>query len=201
MYNPDRSPVKETDFSLDEEIHKNYFGVGWTKVYIEKLCEFYSRLGRTKHTVVRHSNTYGPYDKYDLEKSHMFGATITKVMQATDGDAITVWGDGLTERDLVYVDDVVDFIISAIERQESSYELVNVSYGRSFSVKEIVEKIIAFSGKSLNMKFDLSKPSINTKLVLNNDLAYSRFGWRPSHTIDAGIEKTIAWYKNSLGSE
>ena len=110
-------------------------------------------------------------------------------------------GDGLTERDLVYVDDVVDFIISAIERQESSYELVNVSYGRSFSVKEIVEKIIAFSGKSLNMKFDLSKPSINTKLVLNNDLAYSRFGWRPSHTIDAGIEKTIAWYKNSLGSE
>ena len=35
-------------------------------MYIEKMCEFYSRLGRTKHTVIRHSNVYGPYDKYDL---------------------------------------------------------------------------------------------------------------------------------------
>ena len=49
------------------------------------MCEFYSRLGKTKHTVIRHSNMYGPYDKYDLEKSHVFGATITKVMTSQDG--------------------------------------------------------------------------------------------------------------------
>lgn len=199
MYNPERSPVKETDFSLDEEIHKNYFGVGWTKVYVEKLCEFYSRLGKTKHTAIRHSNTYGPNDKYDLEKSHMFGATVTKVMQSPENGSISVWGDGSTERDLLYVDDVVDFIETVIEKQEDPYELINVSYGDSFSVKEIVEKIIAASGKNLSIEFDLSKPSINTKLVLNNELAYSKFGWRPSHSIDEGIKKTISWYKDNLG--
>ena len=32
------------------------------------MCEFFAGLERTKHTVIRHSNTYGPYDKYDLEK-------------------------------------------------------------------------------------------------------------------------------------
>ena len=77
---------------------------------IEKMCEFFSSLGRTKHTVIRHSNTYGPHDKYDLEKSHMFGATITKVMNAEDGDEIVVWGDGSTERDYTFIEDIVQGI-------------------------------------------------------------------------------------------
>ena len=70
-------PVKEDDFEYDA-IPPQYFGVAWMKLYVEKQCEFYSRLGRTKYTVVRHSNIYGPYDKYDLEKSHVFGATLTR---------------------------------------------------------------------------------------------------------------------------
>jgi GDP-L-fucose synthase len=201
MYNPERTPVTEKDFFLDEEIHKNYFGVGWTKVYIEKMCEFYSRLGRTKHTAIRHSNTYGPYDKYDLEKSHMFGATITKIMTAQDGDEIIVWGDGLTERDLLYVDDVVDFIHKAITNQKNSYELYNVGYGKSFSVKEIVQKIINFSGKKLLVKHDLTKPSINTKLTLVSDKALQELNWKPKTQIDDGIFKTIQWYKNNIKSE
>jgi len=198
MYNPERSPVTENDLFLDEEMHKNYFGVGWTKVYIEKMCEFYSRLGKTKHTVVRHSNTYGPYDKYDLEKSHMFGATITKVMQAKDGDEIVVWGDGTTERDLLYVDDVVDFIDKAIRLQAGSYEIFNVGYGSCFSVKEIVSKIIKHSGKNLKIVHDLSKPSISTKLAFNSSKAKNILGWQFKTSLDDGIIKTIQWYKNNL---
>ncbi len=198
MYNPDRSPVTEEDFSLDEGIFHRYFGVGWTKVYVEKLCEFYSGLGRTKHTVIRHSNTYGPHDKYDLEKSHMFGATITKVMTANDGDEIVVWGDGSTERDLLYVDDVVDFIHKAIERQQNIYELYNVGYGESISVKDIVNKIVKISGKKLSITHDLTKPSINTKLALISDKAKKDLGWECRISIDDGIAKTIDWYKKNL---
>jgi len=201
MYNPDHSPVTENDFSLDEGIFDKYFGVGWTKVYIEKMCEFYASLGKTKHTVIRHSNTYGPYDKYDLEKSHMFGATITKVMTASDSEEIVVWGDGSTERDLLYVDDVVDFIHKAIDRQKSNYELYNVGYGESVSVKEIVQKIIASSGKKVGIKYDLTKPSINTKLALISEKAKKELGWLVSTTIDDGIKKTIEWYKNNILGE
>ena len=200
MYNPERSPVKENDFYLDEEIFKNYFGVGWTKVYVEKMCEFFSRLGKTKHTVIRHSNTYGPYDKYDLEKSHMFGATITKVMTASDGDEIVVWGDGTTERDLVYVDDVVDFIHLAIKNQNDQYDLFNVGIGKSFTVNHIVKKIIEHSGKKLTIKNDLTKPSINTKLAFNSEKAKKVLGWTPKLSLDDGIKMTILWYnKNILG--
>ena len=198
MYNPDRSPVTEDDFYLDEGIFEKYFGVGWTKVYVEKMCEFFSKLGKTKHTVIRHSNTYGPHDKYDLEKSHMFGATITKVMNASDGDEIVVWGDGLTERDLLYVDDVVEFIHKAIEKQEDIYELYNVGYGDSFSVKEIVEKIIHHSGKNLKMTFDITKPSIKTKLALLSNKALKDLDWSPNHSLDEGIKKTIEWYKSNI---
>lgn len=198
MYNPDRSPVKEEDFYLDEGIFDKYFGVGWTKVYVEKMCKFFSKLGRTKHTVIRHSNTYGPYDKYDLEKSHMFGATITKVMEQPDGGEIVVWGDGLgTERDLLYVDDVVNFILCAL-KQTNSYKLYNVGYGKSYSVKEIVEKIIKSSGKNLKIVYDTSKPTIKTKLALNSDKAFNELNWKPTISLDKGIEKTINWYLQNI---
>ena len=62
-------------------------------------CNFYSSLGITKYTVIRHSNIYGPYDKFDLEKSHFMGATITKVLTAKN---IEVWGEGKESRDFVY---------------------------------------------------------------------------------------------------
>ena len=112
MYPNQQKPVKEEDFN--HKIIDKYFGVGWTKVYIEKMCEFYSRISKTKYTAIRHSNIYGPYDKYDLERSHFFGATITKVL-TEKGDKISVWGDGSEERDLLYVSDLVDFVETVIK--------------------------------------------------------------------------------------
>jgi len=198
MYNPSRSPVTEEDFFLDEGIYEKYFGVGWTKVYVEKMCEFFASLGKTKHTAIRHSNTYGPHDKYDLEKSHMFGATITKVMEAKDDEKIIVWGDGSTERDLLYVDDVVEFIDKAIENQKTNYELYNVGYGKSFSVKDIVQKIVKISGKNVTIEYDLTKPSINTKLALVSEKAKQELGWQANTSLEDGISKTIDWYKKKF---
>ena len=128
MYQPADYAQKETDWNAQDEIFPTYFGVGNTKVYIEKMCEFFSRLGKTKHTVLRHSNMYGPHDKYDLEKSHVFGATITKVMTNKDG-ILNVWGTGEGGRDLLHVDDLVNFVDLSINKQESSYELFNVGLG------------------------------------------------------------------------
>ena len=116
MYPNSNTPLKETDFDANAEMYKNYFGGGWMKVYMEKSSEFYSRLGQNKYTVFRHSNIYGPHDKFDLEKSHVFGSTMTKVMTAQDGK-IVIWGSGEEERDLLYVSDVVRAVELAIEKQ------------------------------------------------------------------------------------
>ena len=198
MYQSGDVPVKETDFDANQEIYPNYFGVGWTKVYIEKMCEFYSRLGGAKYTVIRHSNIYGPYDKFDLEKSHVFGATMTKVMTAKDGSKIVVWGAGDEERDLLYISDLVNFVALAIDKQESKFELYNVGYGSSVCVNDLVKKIIAGSGKDIRIEHDLSKPSIKTKLCLDIAKAKNSLGWFPKISLDEGIQKTMEWYKANV---
>lgn len=198
MYQSGDKQVKETDFDANKEIYPNYFGVGWTKVYIEKMCEFYSRIGNTKYTVIRHSNIYGPYDKFDLERSHVFGATMTKVMTAKDGSSIVVWGSGKEERDLLYISDLVDFVNIAIGKQKSKFELCNVGYGSSISINDLVKKIILCSGKDIGIKYDLSKPTIKTKLCLNITKAREAFGWFPKVTLDEGIKSTMEWYRKNM---
>jgi len=196
MYQPGDVPRKETDFNEHDEIFKTYFGAGWMKVFTEKQCEFYSRLGRTKHTIIRHTNTYGTFDKYDFEHSHFFGATVRKVMDAEDGGEIVVWGTGEeTARDLVYVDDVVDFMRRAIVGQVDPFVLCNVSAGVAYTVKEVVEEIVRVSGKNLKIVYDTSKPSIPTKLALDWSKAAQLFGWAPCTSLTEGIQKTLDWYK------
>ncbi|MBN1670965.1 MAG: NAD-dependent epimerase/dehydratase family protein [Kiritimatiellae bacterium] len=198
MYPSSDTPLKESDFDANAEMFPKYFGVGWTKVYIEKMCEFYSRIGSTKYTVARHSNVYGPHDKYDLERSHVFGATVTKVMTAGAGDSILVWGTGEEERDLLYVSDLVQFVTAALERQQTPFELFNVGCGSSIAVRDLVAKIIAVSRKDLSVTYDDSKPTIKTKLCLDSSKAERELGWRPKVPLDEGIAKTLEWYRQNV---
>jgi nucleoside-diphosphate-sugar epimerase len=140
---------------------------------------------------------YGPYDKYDLERSHMFGATITKVMTSTDGK-INVWGTGEESRDLLYVDDLVKFVDAAITKQTTPYELFTVGVGKAVKVKDVITKIIEHSGRELEMVHDLSKPTIPTSLYLNYTKAREVLGWEPEVDLDNGIIKTINWYKENV---
>ena len=202
MYPSKSSPVKEQDFN--HKITDKYFGVGWTKAYLEKMCEFYSNISDTKYTAIRHSNIYGPHDKYDLDKSHFFGATITKVLRARDnppaGEAgkIVVWGDGSEERDLLYVSDLVDFVEDILKKQKDPFELINIGQGKAFSVKDVVRKIIEVSGKKIKLEFDLSAPTIKFNLSVNIDRARKKYNWKPKISLEEGIKKTISWYKQSL---
>lgn len=198
MYQPSNKPIKETDFNGNQELIQNYFGVGNTKVYIEKMCEFFSRLGRTKHTVIRHSNIYGPHDKYDLDKSHVFGATMAKVMTVKEENKINVWGDGSEERDLLYVSDLVNFIGLAIDRQEKPYELYNVGLGRATSISNLVKKIRNNAGSNAKIEYDITKPTIKTTLCLDTTKAKRELGWEPKVSLDEGIEKTMEWYNKNI---
>lgn len=195
MYPSKSSPVKEQDFNY--KITDKYFGVGWTKVYLEKMCEFYSNISDTKYTAIRHSNIYGPHDKYDLDKSHFFGATITKVL-TTHNNKIVVWGDGSEERDLLYVSDLVDFVEDILKKQKDPFELINIGQGKAFSVKDVVRKIIEVSGKKIKLEFDLSAPTIKFNLSVNIDRARKKYNFRPKVSLEKGIEKTIEWHKQNI---
>lgn len=195
MYPIKNKLVKEQDFNF--EITDKYFGVGWTKVYLEKMCEFYSKISKTKYTAIRHSNVYGPYDKYDLDKSHFFGATITKVLKNKNNN-IVVWGDGSEKRDLLYISDLVDFVENILKRQKEQFELINVGLGRNFSVKDVVRKIIEISDKKISLEFDNSKPTIKFDLAVDISKARKKYNWEPKISLEEGIRKTIDWYKESI---
>lgn len=199
MHQSSEKPLDEEAWDANVPMAPSYFASGWTKVYIEKMCEFYARLGVTRHTVVRHSNIYGPYDKFDLERSHVFGATVTKVMTASD-DVIRVWGSGEEARDLLYVDDLVDFVERAITRQTAPYALYNAGYGSAIAIKDLVAKIVATSGRGLRIEHDLSKPTIKTSLCLDCGKAARELEWRPRTALDEGIRRTIEWWKSHVGS-
>ena len=198
MYQKSEQALKETDFNPADDIQSFYYGAGHTKVYLENMCKFYAGFERTRHTVVRHSNMYGPHDKYDLEKSHVTGATITKVMTANEGGTINVWGAGEEKRDLLYVEDLISFIDLALKKQTNFYELYNVGLGEGIKIKNLVKKVIECSGKTLTIKHDLSKPTVPTSLFLDCQKAKEDLGWAPSHTLEQGLIKALEWYKDNI---
>lgn len=197
MYQKSNTALKETDYSPADEILPFYYGAGHTKVYLENMCKFYAGLGRTKHTVMRHSNIYGPHDKYDLEKSHVTGATITKVMSSNNGKVI-VWGTGEESRDLLYIEDLIEFIDLALANQKENYELFNVGLGKPIKIKDLVKKVVECSGRELIIENDLTKPTVPTSLFLDCSYAKDKLGWEPKHSLEQGITKSIKWYKENI---
>lgn len=191
MYPTSFLPLKEDTFP---GVDPKYFGVAHTKLYCEKMCEFYSKIEDTKFTAIRHSNIYGPHDKFDLERSHVFGATVTKVMTQ---DKIIVWGDGEEARDFLYVNDLCNFVERAIDKQPGKFGLYNCGSGIALPIKELVSKIISASGKNISIEYDLSAPTIKTSLSLDCTKAKEELDWESQTLLDEGIKKTISWWKEN----
>ncbi len=196
MYQSSNEPIKESDWSAADPLHQRYFGVGHTKIYIERMLEFFSSISQMKTTAIRHSNIYGPYDKFDLDRSHVFGATVTKTMLAKE--EIVVWGTGEEERDLLHVDDLCDFVEATIARQPNGFRLYNCGAGEKVSIKNLVSEVVRASGKNVNIKHALTQPTIAPSFYLDNGLATRELGWFPKTSLAAGIKRTVAWWREYI---
>ena len=146
---------------LTKKIFHNYFGVAHTKLYIEKICKFYSKISKTKFTIIRHSNIYGPRDKFDLTKGHFIGSSVKKLF-ARNNKSIKIFGNGSEKRDFLFINDFTNFVKIVLKKQISNYEIFNCSYGRSFSVITILNKLIKIS--NLNKKIKKIKASKSIKV-------------------------------------
>ncbi|MCP9882395.1 NAD-dependent epimerase/dehydratase family protein [Cyanobium sp. Alchichica 3B3-8F6] len=194
MYESNAGALKETQVNLNK-IDKRYFGAAHTKLYIERMLEFYSMTYGIQCMAIRHSNIYGPHDKFDEARSHFFGATVRKIFDCNDG-TISVWGDGTEKKDLLYVSDLVRFIQAALRQGWTGYEIVNCGSSCALAISEIVTRMVDLSGRQLSIRYDLDKPHINATIEMCCDRIRTHYGWQATTTIDEGIQKTYRWYRN-----
>ena len=135
---------------------------------------------------------YGPYDKFDLDKCHVVPAFVNKVINAKD--TLEIWGKGQASRDIIYIDDLVDFIEKCIDKQEDNYELYNCGAGEAYPILELAKTIMNLNNKDLHFKFDLTKPDIPTTVILDCSKAKEQLGWSPRTDVIEGLKRTSEWY-------
>ncbi len=193
MYHNSEIPLKENEINLNKEFHPKYFGVGWTKVYLEKMAKFFSDISETKFTVFRHSNVIGPFDKYNDPSSHMFAALFSKLIGADK--KLEIWGDGTEKRDLIYVSDLIEAVDLSIQNQSDKFELFNIGSGEAYSVNEVVGELMAAMNISKEIVYNKNAPTIKSYLSLNCDYAYEKIGWKVSTPLSSAIGKTLKWYR------
>ena len=191
MYKNSKISLKENQVDINK-IYKTYFGVAHTKLYIEKMCKFFSSISKIKFSIIRHSNIYGPYDKFDEKKGHFIGSTIYKIFNL---NKLIINGKGNEKRDFLYIDDFLNFINSVIKKQRSKFVIYNCSYGKSFKIKKILEKIIKISNYKKKIIYNNNAKNINVNILVNSNKAKKELSWFPKIKIDNGLTKAIEWYK------
>ena len=143
--------------------------------------------------MIRHSNIYGPYDKFDLEKSHVLGATISKVMNAEK--EIIIWGRGNEIRDFLYISDLIKFVELAIRKQKKKYEIYNCGSEIGTKILDLAKLIIKITGKNIKIKKNVTAPTIKFNLVVDCKKAKKEIGWKSKVSLSEGIKKTLIWWK------
>ncbi len=172
-----------------------YFPVGWMKRTGEILARIYAeKLKNPMATlVIRPSNVYGPYDKFDFKTSHVTAALIRRVAERQK--PFEVWGTGKDVRDLIYIDDFIDGLMLAFKADER-FLTVNLSTNKGVSVRDILETAIKVDGfDDADIRFDPSKPSTIPYRLIDNGLARSKLGFAPKVDLAEGLRRTLEWYK------
>jgi len=187
-------PVTEAE-GFTGEPHSSYFGVGWMKRYIEKLAEFYYQRYGLKIAIIRPTNIYGPYDKFDFETSHVLPALIRRAVEKQN--PFEVWGDGSAVRDFIYVSDLVEALLLTLENYAECQPL-NIGSGQPVTIKESVELILKLTGDHAPAIYDASKPTTIPLRIVDLTKAETILGFKPQVSLEAGLRKTIDWYRSTL---
>ncbi len=143
-------------------------------------------------------NLYGPDDNFDPASSHVIPALIKKCVDAVENndDEIVVWGTGKASREFLYVDDAVEGILLAAQNYDSS-EPVNIGSSFEITIKDLIDIIVKETGFTGKITWDATKPDGQPRRKLDVSRAKERFGFESQTTFEAGLRKTIAWYREN----
>jgi GDP-L-fucose synthase len=189
-------PVREAEM-FDGDPHDVYFAAGWMKRYAEILCRTYAeKIAQPMPTVVvRPSNVYGPYDKFDFNVSHVTAALIRRVIERQT--PLEVWGTGADIRDLIFVDDFIEGLLAAFATPQP-HLAINICSGTGHSVRQILQKILIADGyEDADVRYDPTRPSTIPVRLMDNAAARRLLGFEAKTSLEEGLRRTIQWYRKT----
>ena len=146
-------------------------------------------------TIVRPFNTFGP-------RQSARAVIPTIISQALSGKKEIELGNLNSSRDFSYVLDTVEGIHKIGLHPDTLGEIVNIGTGKDISVRELVTLISKLTEVDLKVRVDNKRirpeKSEVQRLVCNYSKAHNLTGWKPCYTLEEGLEKTIAWFKENL---
>jgi len=161
------------------------------------FCESYSELYKMNITTLRYFNVYGPAQDWRRVVPPVMSAFIIRMLS---GEQPVIYGTGEKRRDFIYVDDVNDFHLLALDDARADGEVFNVGSGINFSVNEIFELIEEQLKSGLR---PISKPDLPGEAeVTLADIAKSRsLGWKPKVDIREGVRLSIQYIREKVMNE
>jgi len=144
------------------------------------------------------TNLYGYFDNFDLKSSHVLPAMLRKFHEAKENgnSAVELWGSGSPMREFLFVDDMAEAVVFALENELPEF-LYNVGSGKDITIKELAETIQGVVGYKGNILWDKSKPDGTPRKLM--DVSKMRdLGWSYSTELNEGIEKTYQWFLENI---
>ena len=191
----------------DPEVHpqvESYWGrvnpIGRRSCYDEgKRCAEtlffdYHRQHRTRIKVARIFNTYGP-------RMHLNDGRVVSnfIVQALAGEPITLYGDGRQTRSFCFVDDLVDALIRLMDTPDEVTGPINIGNPAEFSIAELAQRVIALTGSSSEIVFKPLPSDDPRQRQPVITVAGDVLGWAPTTALEAGLEKTIGYFRGVVG--
>jgi UDP-glucuronate decarboxylase len=190
----------------DPEVHpqpESYWGkvnpIGIRSCYDEgKRCAEtlffdYHRQHNLDIKVARIFNTYGP-------RMHPNDGRVVSnfIVQALNGQDITIYGDGQQTRSFCYVDDLIEGFVRLMNTEPGFTGPVNLGNPNEFTMLELAEKVLKLVGGKSKLTF-MSLPADDPKQRQPNiSLANEKLGWRPHVNLDEGLQKTLDYFAKLL---
>jgi UDP-glucose 4-epimerase len=164
---------------------------GIAKFSVENYLRFFSKEFGLKYTVLRYGNVYGPrQDPYGEA-----GVVAIFTSRMLKGEDCIIFGDGEYVRDYVYVEDVVDANIRAMERGDSL--VINIGTATATTTNELFKILKKLTGYKKDPIYGPHRKGDIRKSVLCYNRAWIELKWEPRYTLEEGLRKTVEWFKRN----
>ena len=160
----------------------------------ETLFFDYYRQNDVDIKVVRIFNTYGPRMHPDD------GRVVSNfIVQALQGDTITIYGDGTQTRSFCYVDDLVDGMVKMMNSPKGFTGPVNLGNPAEYQVKDLAEMIVRLTGSKSPIEYQPLPMDDPKRRQPDISLAREKLDWEPRIEVEEGLKKTIDYFRERIG--